>query len=67
MYRQGYVKQPCTRDCIRRQPGCAVTCPDWAEYVKLRNESYQRRADEKRVSDAIHEGYARLSKLPPKR
>lgn len=55
-------RQPCTRDCPRRCPGCAVTCPDWAEYLKRREEEYKSRADRVRVKDAIHDGYKRLAK-----
>lgn len=67
MYRQGYVKQPCQKDCSRRNPGCAVNCPDWAEYVKRRDAFYHQKAEENRVSDAIHDGCQRRAKLALKR
>lgn len=37
------MKQPCHRDCPKRKPGCGATCPDWAAYIKERDEEYQRR------------------------
>lgn len=57
------AKPPCKRNCARRGSGCATACPEWAEYVKVRNQDYARRLEKKRVSDAICEGYARLSKM----
>lgn len=61
------IRQPCTRDCTERAPGCAASCPKWAEYVKARDKDYARRADIKRVSDARCDGYSRLQKLARKR
>ena len=40
------TKQPCPRDCPRREPGCGVTCPDWKEYVEARDAEYEVRANE---------------------
>lgn len=61
------IRQPCTRDCPDRSPGCAMTCPRWVEYVKAREKEYERRKEIKQVSDAICDGYARLAKITRKR
>lgn len=56
------MKQPCKRDCENRGPGCAASCPLWAEYVKARDQEYQSRADAMRVNDVIYDGRQRRSK-----
>ena len=61
--RRALLRQPCTRDCPDRSPGCAVTCSRWAEYIKAREKEYERRKEIKQVSDAICDGYARLAKM----
>lgn len=33
------------KDCPRRAVGCAQTCPEWAEYLKLREAEYAYRKD----------------------
>lgn len=43
-----YIKPPCfdsvtKTDCPRRCVGCAETCPDWAEYIKKRDDVYEKR------------------------
>lgn len=55
---------PCIRDCKNRGPGCTVNCPDWARYVKDRDQDYKRRAQIKGIGDAIHDGYRRLGSKP---
>lgn len=65
--RTNLARQPCKLDCPGRAPGCAASCPKWAEYLELREKDYQRRADLKRVNDAVHEGYQRLSRQGPRR
>jgi hypothetical protein len=45
------VPSPCydeltKTDCPRRHSGCAINCPEWAEYEKQREEEYRRRARE---------------------
>lgn len=41
-------------DCPRRTAGCAVNCPEWAEYLKERDEEYRRRAAESKVKGAVY-------------
>lgn len=53
-------KQPCHRDCPKRKPGCGATCPDWAAYIKERDEEYQRRLDACKVSEAIRDSVIRM-------
>lgn len=52
------MKNPCfneeTRtDCPRRCSGCAVSCPDWAAYVKERDAEYERRKIESDVGSIM--------------
>ena len=40
------MKCPCydeltKTDCPRRKAGCAINCPEWAEYVEARNKAYE--------------------------
>lgn len=51
---------PCERDCPRRAPGCGVTCPDWAEYVRKRDAGYKIREEARKVSDVQQDGYIRM-------
>lgn len=42
------MKNPCYNekthtDCPRRKAGCASSCEDWQEYVKIRDEVYKSR------------------------
>lgn len=41
-------------DCPMRSVGCAATCPEWEEYVKVRNREYERR---RTLSDSNHAAY----------
>lgn len=59
-------KQPCDRNCPRRAAGCAVSCPDWAEYLKRREADYQNRMERQRVKEAMQDGYNRLAQLARK-
>lgn len=53
------MKNPCydpatKTGCPARRPGCAVDCPDWAEYVDERDKVYNaRRASSEFDSEAI--------------
>lgn len=45
------LKTPCydtktKTDCPRRCAGCSVNCPEWAKYLKKRDELYRHRAIE---------------------
>lgn len=52
-------RNPCTHDCPDRTAGCAVACPKWAEYVKIRNEDYRQRKAKHDIGDAIKAAYHR--------
>lgn len=61
------MKNPCfnreTRtDCPKRKAGCAVDCPDWAKYVKERDEEYERRKILSEVNCTIFSSRSRLYK-----
>lgn len=56
------MKQPCLRDCPRRNPGCGADCPEWAEYVKWRDKEYDRRKQICKQSEAITDGFMRCGK-----
>lgn len=43
-------------DCPRRSAGCAVDCPDWAEYVKARDAGYLERRHEYDVVQVLADG-----------
>lgn len=57
------MKQPCDRNCPRRCPGCAVSCPDWAAYLREREEEYKRRLAEAEVTSAVIDGRVRCGKI----
>lgn len=59
---RGPLKPPCDRDCPRREAGCGAACPDWAEYVKRRDQEYERRKDICKRSEAIADAVARCGK-----
>lgn len=55
------MKNPCfneeTRtDCPKRCAGCAVSCPDWAAYVKERDAEYERRKEQADIDWIVHRG-----------
>ena len=61
------MKNPCfneeTRtDCPKRHAGCAVDCPDWAAYVKERDEEYARRKNLSAVNCAMYNSRSKLYK-----
>lgn len=31
------------KHCTKRYPGCSGDCPDWDDYVELRDEIYRKR------------------------
>lgn len=41
-------------DCPKRHAGCAATCPEWAEYVKVRDRVYEDRHKTADCTDAIY-------------
>ena len=56
------IHQPCfdvkTRtDCPDRKAGCGASCEKWAEYVKARDEFYERRARIKREQMSLRNYY----------
>ena len=55
-------KNPCGKECPRRAVGCAVSCPDWAEYVKERNKDYEKRKEKCKQSEAVTDGFMRCGK-----
>lgn len=59
------MKQPCERNCPNRCQGCAVSCPDWAAYVRERDEEYKRRLMESTVVSASVEGSIRRGSYTP--
>lgn len=61
------MKNPCYNkqtktDCPRRCAGCAINCPDWAEYVKKRAERYKAEAAEREQQGLQVEGDRRRRK-----
>ena len=56
------MKQPCQKDCPKREVGCASHCPEWAEYVEWRNKDYERRIALCKQSEAITDGFMRCGK-----
>ena len=53
------LKNPCyvkgsKTGCPRRTAGCAVNCPDWAEYVEEREKCYKERKIKGGVDAAIY-------------
>lgn len=61
------MKHPCAKECPRRQAGCAVDCPEWADYVKKRDEEYKERQRKCQVMDAAADGYVRCGSKPGQR
>lgn len=57
------MKQPCQRDCPKRQPGCGATCPDWAKWEAWKEQEYNERLMKSKVMDAIVDGRRRCGKL----
>lgn len=39
-------KQPCSKDCAGRKPGCAINCEKWAAYLVEREKFYKKRNEE---------------------
>lgn len=42
------LESPCydrktKQHCPKRYPGCAANCPDWDDYVEMREEEYKKR------------------------
>ena len=61
------MKNPCYNkqtktDCPRRCAGCAINCPDWAEYVKERDARYKAEAAEREQQSLQVEGDRRRRK-----
>lgn len=49
-------------DCPRRHAGCAVDCPKWADYIKERDEMYERRGNQMNArSSADSVAYRRMA------
>lgn len=46
-------------DCPKRCAGCAGTCKKWADYVKARDEEYERRKNVNAANNIYSEGRAR--------
>lgn len=53
------MKQPCEKLCPRRKAGCAKDCLEWAEYIKWRNQDYERRKALCKQAEAVSDGYRR--------
>jgi hypothetical protein len=52
------IESPCydtktKTDCPRRCEGCAINCPEWAEYVEKRDEARRKRYAESSANSAI--------------
>ena len=56
------MKNPCRRECQRRCPGCAATCPDWAKYVEARDAGYKDRLLKSEVTTALIDGKRRVTR-----
>lgn len=57
------MKPPCKqgeKPCENRSPGCAITCPAWAEYLIHRAEEYKRRQYDRESAEAIADGRRRV-------
>lgn len=54
------MRNPC-KDCTSREQACAVTCKRWQEYVKWRNEMYDRRMQERIIDRDIIDNVIRLA------
>lgn len=53
------MKQPCSRDCSRRKPGCGATCPDWAKWEAWKKQQYKKRLMTVEVGHTIEDGWKR--------
>lgn len=42
---------PCTKDCEKREPGCAAGCKKWAAYEAQRNAYYDEQAKIRNAND----------------
>lgn len=54
-------------DCPRRHGGCAIDCPEWAEYVKKRDEANRKRYAESNANSVISDSHMRHSEKRQRR
>lgn len=47
-------KPPCGKNCPDRKAGCAVTCEKWRAYIEERNAYYEKRVEERELSENTH-------------
>ena len=48
------LQSPCydpktKQHCTKRYPGCSADCPDWDDYVEIREEMYRKRRHASRI------------------
>ena len=55
-------KPPCGKNCPDRAPGCSVTCEQWLDYVKERNENYKKRLKVKTANEPTDMGIKAAAK-----
>jgi hypothetical protein len=67
------MKNPCydattKTDCPRRKAACAVTCPEWAAYLKERDKVYTARKEDNAIAETIINNIGvRLAKVRARR
>ena len=54
---------PCTKDCEKRAPGCAVGCKKWEAYEAQRNAYYDERVKIRNANYTDVETIRRISRI----